>query len=184
VNEPLSSAGRGPGGEAAQGLSLLSYARVAARRYKVIVSCTLIAALVGLGLSFVLPRVYRAEATIYVPPNPAGGLSAVLRGLALSPGISDALASRNQSDVANYLIAVLESRALAADVAKTLDLKRHRLFACYSAKQGFQPSQPELLRRSRLAAKHEPADGSRRAASPCAPIPRRRASRPIWPTPT
>ena len=109
--------------------SLLTYAYVVAKRYKLIVGCTLIAALVGLALSFVLPRVSRAEATIYVPPNPAGGLSAVMRGLALGADISDVLTSRSQSDVANYLIAVLESRALAAEVARTLDLKRHRLFA-------------------------------------------------------
>jgi len=109
--------------------SLLTVLRLAARRYRLIVACTLVAALIGLALSLVLPRVYRAEATLYVPPNPAGGLSTVLRGLSLEPGVSDVLASRNQSDVANYLIAVLESRSLAADVAKALRLDRSPLFA-------------------------------------------------------
>jgi uncharacterized protein involved in exopolysaccharide biosynthesis len=109
--------------------NLLMVARVIARRFKVIAACAVIAAIAALSISLVLPRVYRAEATIYVLPNPSGGLSSVLRGLALGPGMSDVLGGKNQSDIANYLIAVLESRRLAAEVASTMGLAHHPLFA-------------------------------------------------------
>lgn len=102
---------------------------VAARRWKPAAVCAVIGGLAALGAAQIAPPRYRAQATIYALPGRAGGITAALRALDLGGAAGELGSQGATTETASYLVSVLRSHAVAAQVCARLDLAHHAHFA-------------------------------------------------------
>lgn len=105
--------------------TLLDYARIVARRYRLVVACLVTTTLTALAVSLLLPRIYRAEATIFVREQPSivgNVLSQVGLQLPGSSGKSTEL-----------VLAMLNSRSLAEAVVNEVNFPHPRKVATAAA---------------------------------------------------
>lgn len=104
-------------------LDFVTFGRIVWRQRKLVASITLLATCTALGISFVLPKTYTANATILPSTNnsPTGSMAAVLASqLGPAAGMLGMMGGDSTAD----LVEILGSRTMANRVASQLNLER------------------------------------------------------------
>lgn len=114
----------GQNGEADQGLSLGDLVSRLRAGWKIIVGCTVLAAVIGLTIALTTPNRYTATATALPPPDKSGasGMLAQYAGLAAAAGIN--LPGTPTSSV-DAIMAILSSRRLHEPLIERFALREY-----------------------------------------------------------
>lgn len=101
-------------------IDLLAYWRLFARRKKVIIAVTSAAFVLSVALSFILPKVYAAKASI-LPPQQDSSITSVLQSSSLGSLAGGLLGSKSQSDL---WVGILNSQTVMDAVIERFNLRK------------------------------------------------------------
>lgn len=106
-------------------INLLDYVRVIFKRWKIIAILFFIATVTAAILSFMMPKIYQAKASIYVISS--GGLSSLMASF-MPAGGAGLLGSVGGGGTADYLVTLLNSDTMKGKIANKLRLKENKFF--------------------------------------------------------
>lgn len=103
-------------------ISLIDMIAVLARHKRLLIGLPLLAALVGLGISFILPKIYTARTVLMTPQQSQSGAAAMLGQLgALAGAAGGAIGVKSPTDM---YVGLLKSRSVADRLLERFDLQK------------------------------------------------------------
>ncbi len=121
-------------------ISLYDYYLVLAKRKNIIITLFIISIIFSVIFSFLAPKIYKAETTLYVIQK--GGMPSILTSLPIPTELFSLLSEASSSD---YLMVLLKSNSLREKLIKELNLTNNKILVGKNSKKTSRENMLKIL---------------------------------------